>query len=1464
MATQSTGPTLRAVTSDASIVPVDNSTIPASGDSLSPPGSPSLGPSLDTTSPTSLDTLDGTTSPTIPDTSDGAADPTTPLDTTSPTSPTLDTLDGTTPSIVPDTSDGATAPTTPTSPTSPTLDTLDGSASPTIPDTSDGGAGPTLPDIAAGSTALTDFVQSGKLDHLFGVKLAADLYTFNGELPAGLTLPVDGAVPVCQLAIVNGDDLLLSTILPQLAGTEFVRMPFKQMPVLQQNCDIDPSKPAGLHMNGDVVFDSSFGALHDVLSTVLGIQNPTLHVQSNFGTASSAFNKALTRSSFTLSGSFPELVIKPCVELSLSAITVEIIGSEIVPDPSDPAAQKKMSYEFHVTGAMHLGLDHLLDLTFDISDNGGTMLALTATQAAPWDGAFGVKGLTLQAFTLHTTLDAKKLMDTFKFDVTASLAAGGTVGTLSGVYNADKTFSVSANFTNLGTAGLSDLYQHIHGTPLATPKLNVQVGAATLTIASGTGFTLNIQDLSVEHYTGFDAEVDFSSTGAVVKVGLTSSGSEETPLKFGEIELDKAYIQITFAPKATNVILGGELRWESFTLDAGVHIYRVSSPNNQSDNSLHWTVFANFVTAADADQGLPLSTLIHELKGTFLGDITLEDAAFIAASQDDPEFGSFNTTNFPIQQGIQICAVLGLIKPLSDIMRVQDQPKLTLSAAWSKASGFSLDILLPTPMQLPLGHGIITDPFSLQIRTTSTLPTVIPPTIQLNAGLQLRTANDPDPLHFTFSLALNATDIQATGELSGYWSDPFGLSPQVRIGPHVALVLGISFEDAMPIPFGFAGDLQIGRAVAHLAFEVGPTPSQDLLFAEILELHIIDLIELIGDLIQKKIPNIPDFMVFKDIKFYICPAGAQMGDVVYQRGCQFYADMEIFGHEAEVNVQIDGKSLTASSSLDNFVLGPLHVTCIDGPKATSSVVISPEKQAGSFQGKITLYDLVVVLDLQLEFKPDPFFHFHFELDFTAHLQFTVDANMVGKMDNIHDMSGLSFHLVAMMQQDILDYAAQAVNTQFTQAIQAEKSDIDEQKAKVDKAKKQVDDAMKQQQAKVDTAYKAWQTKSDTVNKQFKATTDTYNAQVKLLQGQLDAAKAKYATDLANAQHQLNCAKADSASKVQAAQTQLAKTQNDCAAKLAAAQKNLDDATKDMNARFGDAEKKVDGAQAKVNDLQHQIDDLDGKIHRSNRLSALPLKAKKGAIMATMKVAQGVLDAVTGVLKSQNFIAARGVMQVAQATLTTTKSAGQAAISSAQAATTAANDLAKKAVDAASQTLSKVSVVGPAAIDMASKSLDAYKKASVATLSAAQASVDALSKSGEWLAYQSAQAGLKAANSSTHELDLANGALQVAEQGEAGLLHAADYIASHSLTLVDIHYIRIECDFDKAAKGADFAANVQGSIAGKAFKIDVDYDPRKVADFLNNLFQKCALLFLLLNSAHHKRRILAEIKDGLPH
>ncbi|KAF7302406.1 FAD-binding PCMH-type domain-containing protein [Mycena chlorophos] len=1322
-------------------------------------------------------------------------------------------------------------------------------------------AEPTTPEVAVSSTtAPKNFLLSGKIANLFGVigsKLEADFYSYHGELPAGLSLPSGVTTPIYQLATLK-DDLKLSTILPKLVGTAFDHMPLKNVVFTYQNCEMDPSKSPGFYINADLIFDESFGSVHTALSTVLGIPNPTLHIQGSLG-SSQSFNDPLQISGFSLSGTFADVVLKPCSELTLSAIGVELLGYKGVRSDNNGVPFGGMCYGFSVFGSMNVGLDQTLDLMFKLTDIGG-QFSFKATQPDEWQGAFGVKGLNLKGLSFYTTLSPNAPLKDFSLSVSATLALDNMTASFDGSYNSDKTFSVSATMVDFGTAGLSAFYSQLHGSALTLPKVSISIGNATLKIASAGVFSLVLQDVSVEHYTGVDATVDFSSAGVEIKSNLMGTGSGEQTLTFGEIEIEKAYIQLSLAAGSSgqsSAIIGGELHWETFTFDAGVHIYRAPAAQNpdavaqesQAD-TLQWTVFADFVTDANASQGLALAAIVPELKGSFLGDITLEDAAFIVASQDDPDFGSFNTTNFPAKQGIQVCAKLGMIKALSDLMRVTDPPQLILSAGWSKADGFELDVLLPAPMTIHLGRGIVTDPFTLQIRTVSPTTTIIPPTLLLNAGVKIPTSGNPEPLHFTLALAFNAVEGSATGQLEGYWTNPFGLSEHVRIGPEVALTIGIVLETLTISPFGFVGGLQVGNVNIQVAFEVSEIPSQELLYAEVQNFDITDVVLLARDFgIPIPVNAVPDFMVYRDIKFYMCPAGTTIGGSVYPRGTAFSADMLIFGQDAQVNVQIDQSNVNASASLDNLALGPLHVTGIDGPKATGQVQLGPQTQAGSFQGRLTLFELEVDIDLQFEFKPDPMFHFHFMLQFTPHrsdLTFTVDANQIGPMANIHDMSHLDFTLVAEMRQDILGYVAQAVNSQFAQAIKAEQADIGAQQAKVDAAKKVVDDAVKAKQAVVDAAYKQWKDKSDAMNARFKATTDAYDAHVQQLQDQVDAVTAKYKKDLADAQQKLTNANASRASQMKAAQEKLDKAKKDCTDGIAEAKKKLDDATRDMNSRFGDAEKKIDDAQQKVKGIQKQIDDIDGKIDHLNHLTGIhkiekaglpALYIAKGTLVASMKVSQGILDAAKAVLQSQNYLAAKGVMAAAQDALEVAQKAGQAGIDAAQGIVTATDKATQDVVTAAGASLAQVGKLGPVAIKVASDSLDAFKKVSVATLNAAKASVDAVAKGSEWVAYQSALTGLNAAKLSTHDLDLANGALELVKKGGADILKASDYVASHALTLVDIHYMRFDGEFGKAAAGAEFNVTMQGSVAGKPFSLNLTFDPRKTVAFITNTFHK---------------------------
>ena len=92
-------------------------------------------------------------------------------------------------------------------------------------------------------------------------------------------------------------------------------------------------------------------------------------------------------------------------------------------------------------------------------------------------------------------------------------------------------------------------------------------------------------------------------------------------------------------------------------------------------------------------------------------------------------------------------------------------PGLSLSAGWSKAKGFELDIYLPVPTKLNLGSGITTGPFKLALVTKPMVELI------LSAGLEIPVAHSSEPLRFTLSLGADMLSAEATGQMNG-WTTP--------------------------------------------------------------------------------------------------------------------------------------------------------------------------------------------------------------------------------------------------------------------------------------------------------------------------------------------------------------------------------------------------------------------------------------------------------------------------------------------------------------------------------------------------------------------------------------------------------------------------------------------------------------------------------------------------------------------
>ena len=407
-------------------------------------------------------------------------------------------------------------------------------------------------------------------------------------------------------------------------------------------------------------------------------------------------------------------------------------------------------------------------------------------------------------------------MDSFSFSVSALFEYGTTSALFSGSYAAGGQFSLTALMTNFSLFSIYDIYYAITGNSLIYPDVDVKFGSAEITLASGSGLTIALTDVEVEGYVAANALLAIGPGGVTIRGDVTMTGAS---LTFGELELKKAYIEISLRKNAedSGVVLGGEVAFSSFTLDALVHLYR-----GKSGKGVEWTVFASLSAAGDT---LAISKLVPEVKDTFL-DLTLSEVVFVAASQEDPLVSSLVSTKYKVHKGVQVCAMLSPIKELDSLMRSSTPMSgLVLSAGWSKGNGFTLDILMPAESVVYLGNGITTDPFALQIRAGTNKPALM-----LTAGVNIPVAPENEVLKFTLSLSIDPVGATATAQMHGNWVNPLGLGKKVVIGPDVALSLEIIFAqflatgtprygDAFPLPY--SPDAKVS-AVASVWSAVSP------------------------------------------------------------------------------------------------------------------------------------------------------------------------------------------------------------------------------------------------------------------------------------------------------------------------------------------------------------------------------------------------------------------------------------------------------------------------------------------------------------------------------------------------------------------------------------------------------------------------------------------------------------------
>ncbi|EUC61643.1 hypothetical protein RSOL_403840 [Rhizoctonia solani AG-3 Rhs1AP] len=807
------------------------------------------------------------------------------------------------------------------------------------------------------------------------------------------------------------------------------------------------------------------------------------------------------------------------------------------------------------------------------------------------------------------------------------------------------------------------------------------------------------------------------------------------------------------------------------------------------------------------------------------------------------------TSGFAFHQGVQVCAAVGEIDALNSLMR-GPVPGLTINASWSAANGFDLQVYMPTPTRLSLGNGVTTTPFTLAIATKPEVQLI------LSAGLNVPVAHSSAPLVFTLSLDSGLTSAQATGQMSGWWVNPFGISPNVKVGPNMGLSISVLYATFVTtgLPSGLAiqGGLMIGQRQAQLALSIDEDPMKELLSGELESLSITDLVDFASDIIDAQIPKPPhDLLDFQKVQLYICPAGVDIGRTFYPQGFSFQSDATLFGKKAkDVKCVVVTDKVSIKGCVENLALGPLTVRGATDPSANFDCELGAVDQRLLIDGVISLFGQESPALIVVELLPTPKFEWFTPVKFTNLLSFQLRGTLVGSI-SFTDLSDAGFSLDTVFEQPILQYMHDQIMGQFDQARRAVKDGIEAARKDLGKAEAAWKDGTDQAKAALDEAKKTWDEKNERVTTESNKIIDGYNKEIERLQNDITSAQKDYDAVMNLVQNAVRAAERDRARALNSAQHDIDKAQREMISNINATQRAVDIAAQDFEAAYGPAQAAIEQAYRDIQTIQNEINSVYSTIHEYENAPAIEFWKKLaipglyvtiGALETSKAVADGVLQVAQAVLTSTNYLALKAAYESAKAALVVVRHASQAAIDVAKAAFVAADTTSQASLDIAIAGLEVVKHgVEWAVLQGAKEALRVYQEAHGEAFRAATQALIDLTRCAEYIAYQTAQVGLEFTRAASITIDVARAALEVARKVGDDALTIGQWVADHPLDALEIRAVRLSGNL-RDMVGADdsmanpFAAHIEGVVAGQPFTLDGEFNLGKAADFITFIFE----------------------------
>jgi hypothetical protein len=301
--------------------------------------------------------------------------------------------------------------------------------------------------------------------------------------------------------------------------------------------------------------------------------------------------------------------------------------------------------------------------------------------------------------------------------------------------------------------------------------------------------------------------------------------------------------------------------------------------------------------------------------------------------------------------------------------------------------------------------------------------------------------------------------------------------------------------------------------------------------------------------------------------------------------------MNIFGVHLNAEAAITDWAFVAKGNIPSLTVGPLDIKGHDGKDVMLDLALGEEIQMLRVDGEIRLLDFDVALLLNLEILPSPKFKFDFVLHFTRLLTFEVDAEMIGGIADLNDLSGLDFVLHAHFDQHVLDYVRRSIIHSLEFAKKKTIEAIEEAKMKISVEEKKIQAGIEAAQSKLDMDYLSWIRHSKDIHEASQSVIDGYMMELKKLQDGIDMKRQEFNLELKSAEGKVEFANANRADKMRAAEAAVTKAKSDWDNEVEKMERKLEDAKATLNSTFGHAERDIEIAEANVDRIQDQIDDV---------------------------------------------------------------------------------------------------------------------------------------------------------------------------------------------------------------------------------------------------------------------------------